>query len=127
MDDRILTIVNEMAMGYLAEDDQGYTCLHCNAFATSKELRKDIELEEELYHKQDCPVILARQWLRDNGMPMKIYKMTGSHHYATTNQGPQWQSFTEYTLALSEQEAINNWSNEHMRDLHATFVRELPL
>ncbi len=127
MDERILTIVKAMAMGYLAEDDQGWTCLHCNIAATSQELRKDIEVGEEIQHKPDCPVMLARQWLRDNGTPMNIYCMTGSHCHMITRQGPQWQKFVTYTLATSEQEVLNNWTSEYMRNLQATFVRELPL
>lgn len=127
MDERTLTIIKSMAMGYLAEEEcWGYTCLYCTA--TAALVRTDVEAElEEIQHDKDCPIVLARQVLRDAGTPMNVYKMRAQRHYMTTSQGPQWREFTGYTLAISEQDAIKNYSWSSIRDLQASFVREFPL
>lgn len=126
MTDDELKVIKAMAMGYLAEYDSGYECVHCNASATKE--RKDIEIEGEIYHNPGCPVLLARQILHDAGTPMNIYKITGRDHHITAAKGKKyWKDFVGHTLAVSEQEAIANCEGGRMSDIHAEFVRVMPL
>lgn len=118
-------IIKAMAMGLPEEDDQGYSCLYCHSAEVLA--RTDIELEGEVCHKKDCPVTLARQLLHDAGTPMNIYKVTGSGCYLITAKGRVWRDFAGYTLAVSAQDAIANINWHIVRDVQATFVREMPL
>lgn len=124
MDEQVTVIIKNMAMGMLAEDDCGFTCLHCNASATTT--RDDIETEE-IDHKPDCPVILARKWLQEHGTPMNIYKMSCESRHLHAHHGEYWTHASGYTLALSEEEAMQQLQSDRTRNIQAVFHRVLPI
>lgn len=71
MDERILTILKEVARGETCCYDMGSECLYCSGDENYASDRI-----ESIHHKPDCPILLARALLREMGMPLCLYKVT---------------------------------------------------
>ena len=71
MDERILTILKEVARGETCCDDMASSCLYC-----SGDENYSSERIEDINHKPECPIMLARAILREMGTPLCLYKVT---------------------------------------------------
>lgn len=73
MDERIVKILREMAYGEVQQDDCGCTCHYCNG---DEIYDWHSILIDHIAHESTCPIILARDVLRERGTPLKVYNVT---------------------------------------------------
>lgn len=72
MDERILRILKEVAYGEVETDDMGSQCLYCNGDEIYDWHNPRID---KVAHEPTCPIILARDVLREMGTPLKVYDL----------------------------------------------------
>lgn len=73
IDDRMLKVLKEMAYGEVQQDDCGCNCHYCNGPE-----RYDWHniLIDRIEHEPTCPIILARDVLREMNTPLKVYNVS---------------------------------------------------
>jgi hypothetical protein len=120
IDARTQLIVQAMALGPIAGDDMHDWCPHCEATASYDE-QKDFKYP----HEPSCPVLLARALLREWGTPLRVYEVSCERLWKKTAKRQFWKACSGYTFAISEQTAIQSWTNEETRNITAIFIRLL--
>ena len=130
MDNRLLAIIKAMASGRLDSysDMPLYSCFYCDS-GKHKEL-DDLEVNEEIPHLADCPIIQARELLQEIGTPINIYRVVGEHRcvkHLSDRAKDLWISFSWHIIAISEGEALKQFQDEEYRSVTITYVRELPI
>lgn len=128
-EETITTILLAVAQGEVPCFEMGYECLYCHAEGGKpREYAIKVgDYVERVKHSPNCPIVLARQILREQGTPLNIYKVVADRFITRDRRHkPHWMPVAGHTLALSEQEAIRNWTNNDTRNIVVTFVAELP-
>lgn len=69
----IQQVVLAMARGLLSSDDFGRRCLYCSY--------RDEYYEEKIAHDEECPILLARRILREQGTPLYRYTIEWTRHW----------------------------------------------
>lgn len=110
-DARIRYIVAKMALGETSEDG---ICIY------------DEECEGQDTHSFECPVTLARQLLKDNGTPLKMYVIAFELLSYFTKE---WHRHKTSYVCFSPSEALAQFEEDyavaHGRNPHIESEREL--
>ena len=115
MDDRIITVLKAISYGDICRDDEGnYWCDFCSLKAESDPYDKPI-------HADDCPVMLARQVLKEQNTPLLLYRIDYEYYTFWSD----WQKWTHYKFAFDEEEArIVPTFRQEWRNIQVTVVGE---
>jgi hypothetical protein len=131
MDERTLAVLVAMAKGYLPADDFGSQCAYCyvSEWDCHPKLPDTFEyIDADLQHKPDCPINVARILLKERGTPVNVYKMRYEYSGNPKKKNAVWtQALGSYTIALTPEDAIKEYTHESHRNIQAEFVREVPL
>lgn len=116
LDERIITILKEVAYGEVQTDDMGNECLYCNGDEIYDWHNIRIDKVE---HKPDCPIMLARDILREMGTPLQVYNVTYEASGRTVNLIAGGYSEEEAKAKFPEGEEHNRYSVQltYMKDL----------
>jgi len=127
MDERLITILKAVAYGETVSDEDGDSlCLYCgfNSHLDSN--------GENGLHEPACPVWLARAILKEQGMPLSLYRIEYEQRTAFNIFG--WYKTTDARLAFSEREALRGYEdspdpddmrNSKRRNAKVTLIREM--
>lgn len=91
MDERVIKVLKEMAYGEVQHNDSGCECHYCNG---NEVYDWHNIIIDHIEHEPTCPIILARNVLRDMGTPLKVYNVS-------------WEYIPGYRKHLS-MKALNN-------------------
>lgn len=120
VDERTLTIIKAMAKGPICDNDFcGESCLHCNS--------TEHDEFSSIRHKPECPVLLARTILKQQGTPINIYKVTYQCIDTEMGRRKYWTTINTHAIAFTLEEVVKEFTWERTRKVQAEFVREAPL
>lgn len=119
-EETVIRILKDVARISIPEDDCGYWCPLCKESSINSAYSEI----DELKHQPNCAILLARKELRERGMFVRVYRVTGEYVCAKTRQGKQWGPFQEYTLIVHKED-MEEWKSANRRNVQFAFVREL--
>lgn len=73
MDERIIMVLKAIAYGDVQQDDCGCNCHYCNGDEIYDWHNIIID---HIAHEPTCPIMLARDILREQGTPLKVYNVS---------------------------------------------------
>lgn len=73
IDERIINVLKEMAYGEVQHNDSGCECHYCNG---NEIYDWHNIIIDHIEHETTCPIILARDVLREMGTPLKVYNVS---------------------------------------------------
>lgn len=129
-EEMIAHIVQEVASGAVCSGEMGQECLYCNG-PEGKYSKHEYAIEagnytERIFHDPDCIILLARKVLREQGTPLNVYDMTADFLYMKTPKAEQWKKGGGYSVSISKEMAIHDWSGPNTRNVKAKFIAVLP-
>lgn len=128
-EETITTILLAVAQGEVPCFEMGYECIYCGADEKTRKHAQKKQYLEDVEHTPDCPIVLARQFFREEGTPLNIYDVAAERLIIPSDhrrRNPRWTPINGQTLARSEQEAVSSWTDDQTRNIVVTLVAELP-
>lgn len=98
---RVLPLLKEVARGnlYWDGDDEKF-CPFCDYS----------QWNGQKVHNQDCPVVLARCILKEQGIPLRLYTISFEQRWAYNLHG--WFTNKNDVIAYTEEEALTNYKED---------------
>jgi len=116
MDERIVTILKEVARGETCCYDMGCECLYCPGDENFSPDRI-----ESINHTPQCPILLARAILREQGTPLCLYKVT--YDRVMRNEPPY--PIDTLKMGYTVDEVRQLYQHESMRNVWIEFIKDM--
>lgn len=119
MDERILTILKEVAQEHTQDYDGMNT--ECVFPSCTGEYDYITNQCDQISHSAECPTTLARAVLRELGSPLRLYKITYDRTWHN-----RLNTFTDnFNIGYTEDEAKQRYEGEGISNIRVEYVKDM--